>query len=253
LPRSSRFDRIRCVRSPAGAVGRMAHAVRRPRWHACPPRSHLAAPRKRTVLGDLDCRQGPEVLLSAGCTIIAVPPCHVPAGGGRTIRCTVALPARSGQEESGCWSDRASVGRSLPGGPAPRGIRTCLAGCGKTAFRPGCSKRSRCKAAREPRGTHRRWVGGVLTGTSQRRGSARGTRPQDGSRQMGVFQQPAVRSRRPAIVPPAPHGDSSRVLLPSCSTRRVKWAPHRTASGEMPRCSCPRGPLPPLQRVPARV
>jgi 4-amino-4-deoxy-L-arabinose transferase-like glycosyltransferase len=32
----------------------------------------------------------------------------------------------------------------------------------------------------------------VLTGPSQRRGSARGTRPKDGSRQMGLFRQPAT-------------------------------------------------------------
>ena len=35
---------------------------------------------------------------------------------------------------------------------------------------------------------------GVLTRTPQHRASARGTRPQDGSRQMGLFQQPAKRN-----------------------------------------------------------
>jgi hypothetical protein len=63
-------------------------------------------------------------------------------------RCAAGPPGKPGE-------DTAAGGRAVKRSAVPTG-------CGKTLLCPGCSKRSRCKAAREGRGTHRRWVGGVL-------------------------------------------------------------------------------------------
>src|SRR5512135_2947156 len=66
----------------------------------------------------------------------------------------------------------------------------------KDAFCPGRSKGSRCKAANDAPGTHRRWVQAYLVRTPQHCASARGTRPEDGSPQMGLFQRPVTRHSR---------------------------------------------------------
>jgi hypothetical protein len=78
-------------------------------------------------------------------------------------------------------------------------VQSCLTGCRKTRFPPGCSKRSRCKTARDARGTHRRWVGGVLSPYVAAPRERAGYPSGGWVPQMGLFQQPA-KSRRPAWV-----------------------------------------------------
>jgi hypothetical protein len=73
-------------------------------------------------------------------------------------------------------------------------------GCRKNHSSSGRSKRPRCKAGREPTGTHCRWVQAYSVRPPQRRRSGWGTHPKDGSPQMGLFQRPA----RPAETYPSP-------------------------------------------------